>query len=96
VDFGFNIPIPDVVPDPYVKINHHLDFWPYNRIYKFSLISILNIAVKLGSYLYDISTLGFKILWQIVEIFQMKKSFDQLGHKPSGGWGWDDDRRLLN
>jgi len=92
--FNIGIPVPKVpVPDPWVGVEQHLDYWPYKKYHELELSSVIRGARKLFWYLWELSTLGIRILFQLFDFFQMKKSFDALG--PSEGWKDDDDWKRM-
>lgn len=88
------IPVANVpLPDPSYSLSHTLDYWPYKKFYKVSLSTLIRKSRKVFWYLYDLGYLVLRLVFQIFDIFQMKKSYDALSHGGSGpaaGWGGHD------
>lgn len=86
IQFNMGIPVPKVpVPDASYTLTHTLDYWPYKKFYTVNLSTVLKKGYKVFWYFCELVGLGLRLALQLFDIFEMRKSFEALGH---GGPGW--------
>src|SRR5579863_1898628 len=101
IHFNVGIPVPKVsLPDATYSYSHSLDYWPHKKFYTVNLSTVFKNLYKGFNYLTELAGLTLRVVFQIFDIFQMKKSYDALSHVETQlvpGWGWnkedEDDRR---